>query len=244
MSSLVERMKIEASDIASTVLREVYKNPFWQHRYGERGRKFVEEDAYFHLQYLEQAYVANDAQIMASYARWLRTLLTSRGMTTRHLAENFRFVGIQLSARFGEEAAPLLALLDTAKLALLYDEQPARELQEHSVSIGEKTLEQLSFAHSAWAVRPMEAPGIGASELCADLLSYTADAVALSRPELYTTYVELLRALLESKGASAAELTELKKTLSSVVFSSRLSPAAKSACEQLFSRTSQQEQRV
>jgi hypothetical protein len=241
MSVLVEKLKSAAPEITASVVRQMYKNPFWEHRFGARGRKFTEEDGFYHLQYLEQAYVANDAQIISSYARWLRSVLTSRGMTTRHLAGNFQLIRNEVAARFAEDAAPLTALLEAAEQALLYEEQPARELQEHSIKIGERALSRLSATHSAWAVRPIETPGVGAVDLFADLLSYAADAIAMSRPEVFGSYVELLRSLVIAQGITDAELNELLGALLISARESTLSATAKDALEQMFPRTHTQE---
>ena len=89
---LREALKARARELSQQVLDRMYENPFWMERYGERGRRFANEDSLHHIDYLDQALAAGDAGVFTRYARWLRSVLVSRGMCTEHLAENFRLL--------------------------------------------------------------------------------------------------------------------------------------------------------
>jgi len=85
-------LKARASELSQRVLDRLYGNPFWMERYGERGRRFADEDSLYHIQYLDQALAAGEARVFERYAAWLRSILVSRGMCSEHLAENFRLL--------------------------------------------------------------------------------------------------------------------------------------------------------
>ena len=86
MSSLIERLEASAPELARRSIAEMYDNPFWQERFGSRGRENADRDGQYHVSYLIQALAARDASVLTNYARWLQTLLVSRGMSSRHIA--------------------------------------------------------------------------------------------------------------------------------------------------------------
>ncbi|MEY2933986.1 MAG: hypothetical protein RL033_4735, partial [Pseudomonadota bacterium] len=88
-AQLVRELETQAPALTARVVSEMYRDPFWSARFGERGRKFSEEDGQSHISHLVQALVARDPEVLSRYGRWLRSVLTTRGMCTRHLTENF-----------------------------------------------------------------------------------------------------------------------------------------------------------
>ena len=87
-SALRQELASRAVILSQRVLDHMYENPFWMERYGERGRRFANEDSLHHINYLDQALAGGDAAVFTRYAQWLRTVLVSRGMCSEHLAEN------------------------------------------------------------------------------------------------------------------------------------------------------------
>ena len=87
-AALIER----AAALSQSVLDRMYENPFWMERYGERGRRFANEDSLHHVSYLVAALASGDAAVFERYAQWLRSVLVSRGMCSEHLGENFRLL--------------------------------------------------------------------------------------------------------------------------------------------------------
>ena len=88
-AELVARLDASAERLTTRVLAEMYADPFWHARFGERADRYGRQDGRFHVDYVIQALQADDVGIIEHYARWLQQVLTSRGMCTRHLAENF-----------------------------------------------------------------------------------------------------------------------------------------------------------
>lgn len=60
MSELLERIERDGRALSQGVLDEMYKDPFWTERYGDRGRRHADEDGDFHLRYLSRAPTAGD----------------------------------------------------------------------------------------------------------------------------------------------------------------------------------------
>ena len=103
MSTLVERLQAKAPELGRRAIAEMYQNPFWQERFGAHGRENADKDGQFHLSYLIQALVASEAGVLTNYARWLQTLLVSRGMCTRHSADSAVSPSVRATAsRLGE----------------------------------------------------------------------------------------------------------------------------------------------
>src|SRR4028118_1776652 len=79
--------------LASEAFAGMYTNPFWDARFGERGRRHALEDQRHHLEHLVLALNVDHPELLTEYAKWLQVVLTSRGMCTRHLADNFILLG-------------------------------------------------------------------------------------------------------------------------------------------------------
>lgn len=161
LHAVADEVRVHARAIASRVTDDTLQDPFWTNRYGDRGRTRTEEDAAFHVEYFLQAFVARDAEIVRRYARWLQTLLTSRGMCTAHIDENFARVGAAVL-----HAVPRAHAIDgyvkAARAALLYASGAPREVQG-------------SVERADPSVR--------------EHLHYLADALALDEPEVFASHV-------------------------------------------------------
>jgi hypothetical protein len=96
---LVALLRTHAGRLNGRVVAEMYENPFWEDRFGARGRRFAKEDGESHVANLVVALEGRSPPMLASYARWLQRVLTTRGMCSRQLAENFQ----RLAAAIREE---------------------------------------------------------------------------------------------------------------------------------------------
>lgn len=180
---LVGRLAAAGPALTTRVLEEMYRDPFWDARFGARGRSFAEQDGQFHLSYLTAALTAGDPSVLTTYARWLQQVLTTRGMCTLHIRENFERLAAAITdaVEDGSEAAHYLG---QAIDALKYDAGPARELQELTLSFGEDR----------------------------HLLSYVADAVALGRADTFVRHVAWLASVGDAQPALTALRDTLKIT--------------------------------
>lgn len=98
-------------------------------RYGERGRRFADQDSLHHLRYLDQALAAGAPRIFEKYALWLRSVLVSRGMCSAHLADNFRLLAAAIRDDSISDAGPAILVLEAGAEVLRYEHGDAGRLQ-------------------------------------------------------------------------------------------------------------------
>lgn len=164
---LAARIREEGPRISARVMEEMWQDPFWEKRFGQRGRARAKEDAAFHVEYLAQAVEMSDVDVMKRYAFWLQTILTTRGMSTRHLDDNFARLAEAL-ARHLPETEAAVEYLEGARSALRHAEGPARELQDACDRLSPR--EEIRY-----------------------VLAHLADAIALGRPDVFAAHAKWLR---------------------------------------------------
>lgn len=167
-TALVERLRDARAELARGVVDTMYEDPFWMARYAARGREHSEADLERHVDYLAQALAAADEGILRAYARWLQTVLTTRGMCTAHLGESFARLAALVAVRIPDSALAGRYLAE-AQEALIYAAGSGRALQ---------------LASAAIAARSTQARGA-----MDHLISYMADAVVLDDASHLVAYV-------------------------------------------------------
>jgi len=107
-------------EAVAAVVRALYaRHPELTERFGERGARACREDIAHHLDYLEGALAVNDAALFSAYAVWLFSVLDSRGVPTRHLAESFELLeGFFTKHLPALDAARVAGMLAAAKIAM------------------------------------------------------------------------------------------------------------------------------
>lgn len=231
MDTLVQRLETQGLQISARVIAEMYENPFWNERFGERGRRHADQDGDYHLSYLIQALVAKDVAVITGYARWLQSVLTTRGMCTRHLADNFerleRAIGQEI-----EDAAPATEYLRQARAALHYDGGPGRELQDLADVVTDAAVDALYGRHPDWLARWGEAGQRSCREDIQCHLSYLSDALAQGRPALFVAYTAWIDDFLRRRDTPAEHLQETLRVLSQLLSQQApLSQDARTAAE-------------
>lgn len=222
---LAARIEAKAGELTARVVGEMYRDPFWIERFGERGRHHTEQDGKFHLSYLAEALTTEDAGIMDRYARWLRSVLVSRGMCTRHLAENFE----RLERAIADEVAdaePAVRLLQGAREALRYEGGPARELQDRAPELARKVSREVMRRHPDWRPEVAGRPTMIAESSIVDVLTYLADAHAADRVELFRRHVAWSAASHAQRIAPASQLEETLAEIGSAVAHDEAASAA------------------
>lgn len=192
---LSDHLADAAEDLATKVLAEQYADPFWLARYGEKAQRRGREDVLFHLKYIAQALEEDDPAVMASYARWLQSLLCARGMCTRHLAENFARLSRAIAELDGIDTNPAVDMLVAATEALRYSDAQARVAQDQAEGIVATVAEKLAADFPAVAERAASDVGF--------LVDYAADAIALGGPQTFEAHAEWLPGFLAEQGAPA-----------------------------------------
>lgn len=184
---LADRIEAQAADLARRSIDAMYADPFWDARFGARGRAFAQEDGVHHAEYLARALRTGDASPLLKYARWLQVVLVTRGMTSRHIADNFHRLADAIRAAGLPEAGAARTMLDHAVLALRHDGKTAAAVQDASRQIAEDAVVALRGVHLGEEM--IEAEWIEALEV---LVSYLADSMALDRPDLLADYARWL----------------------------------------------------
>jgi hypothetical protein len=180
LSRLVEA---RTDRLATASVEPLYRDPFWEARYGqERSRRFGDEDARFHVRYLVQALDERRPSVMEGYARWLRTLLVSRGMCTRHLDSHFAGLASALEAEGWGPGTPPHDYTLAAREALRYPEGPAHLLERDAPELARATAGRLTLY-----ILPEDRPRL--EEELQLHLSYLADALASGRHEVMGDHV-------------------------------------------------------
>lgn len=225
MNDLVQRLEQSANTLSARVVKEMYQDRFWMARFGERGLEHTQQDGRFHVSYLVQALIASDPGVLTRYARWLRSVLTTRGMCTRHLAENFERLARAIQEQVFDSASAV-EYLRAAGAALIDDAGPGRELQLASESIAARICARELDP-------PSSAGGAASRDARADLLhllSYLADALSLGRSEHFLAHVRWLDGFFEREGLSDGQLEAWLEALASCVSQDEsLSPGLRAA---------------
>jgi hypothetical protein len=93
----------ELQRIIDEVTEGIYRDyPSLLERFGEQGRQKCREDNEHHIKHLQTAITMDDHQFFIDYAHWLNGILTSRGMKTDHLVDNFERLHTAFKSTKGE----------------------------------------------------------------------------------------------------------------------------------------------
>lgn len=216
MNDLAERIRNEKARLAVGVVDEMYEDPFWMERFEKRGRRHSEEDLAFHVDYVVQALIARDPAVLERYARWLQTVLTTRGMCSVHLSDSFLRLGRVITASI-PDAEVAGKYLEVAADALRYEAGLARELQDASSRLAEMAVLRIASAPSNdgahWRARGREL----SLEDAGYHLAYLADALALDRPAVFVDYVRWIDGFLRRRDVPAQHLLSMLTILIHVV---------------------------
>jgi len=190
VGTLAERLRSMKGQLAIRVIDEMFDNdPFWIERFAARGRRHSEEDIGFHVDYVVQALIARDPGVLERYARWLQSVLTTRGMCSLHLDESYERLDRAIVDTVGSDFCT--TYLDAARKALFYDAGTlARAIQDAAPRL----IVVAQRAAPTSRLRDLE-----------HHVSYLADAVFLDRPALFESYVTFAKELFGRHREGGAE---------------------------------------
>jgi hypothetical protein len=215
--ALILDLQASGRRLSARVIDDMYADdPFWRERFGERGRRHAGEDGDFHIAHLVQALVARDPEVLVGYARWLQSVLTTRGMCSRHLDENFERLARALQLEI-PAAALAVEYLERARAGLRYPEGPGRELQDATPRLARATLEALSRGHPDWLARHGETERETRAADVSYHLSYLADAAALGRSELFASHAVWIGEFSKRRRVPAEQLVECLQLIAQLV---------------------------
>ncbi|MBZ4376007.1 hypothetical protein [Corallococcus sp. AS-1-6] len=207
MSHVSLQVEARTTPLASASVQALYEDPFWAARYGlPRARRFGDEDAVFHVRYLVQALDAERPAILEDYARWLRTLLVTRGMCSLHLDQHFEGLDRALQAEgFGPDSLPH-AYVQSARQALRYKDGPA-----HAVEADAAAIISAVVRRTEGPLPPGSRPRL--EQEVRLQLSYLADALALGRDDLWHAHLRWYEGFWPQRGLSPLNLAHLLDAL-------------------------------
>ena len=203
MSAILELIERDGRALSQKVLDEMYRDPFWTERYGDRGRHHADEDSDFHLRYLSRAIAAGDAGVLRRYAVWLRELLATRGMCTRHLDENFRLLAREIASQPWPDRERAVAFLAQARDALSYEAAEARELQQRTDELAEAIAREFTQRHPRGWKRD-ERGEHALRDDAANYVSYVSDSLAFGKADTLITHTQWLARHALARGVDAA----------------------------------------
>lgn len=172
--ALPERLLTVADALNAAAVADEHRDPFWADRYGERGHRFMVSDGVHHFNYLAEALRAGSNHVLEKYARWLRSVLVTRGMCSEHLADGFRIRARHITALGWPDAQPAVDALHAAAASLAYTDPPAAAL---ALGPGDPLPPACAVLTRHLAVDAVHHDA-------RHLLSYVADALVLARPDL------------------------------------------------------------
>lgn len=199
---LVALLRTHAGRLNGRVVAEMYENPFWEDRFGARGRRFAQEDGESHVAHLVLALEGHSPPMLASYARWLQRVLTTRGMCSRHLAENFQRLAAVIREERWDGGALAVEYVDGARNALRHESEPAR-----SVEGSEPALVGAAVDSGVAGRLPRR------EEDVRDLVSYAADALWNERPDLFAAHLDWYQCFLARRGVEPGALPRVLDVL-------------------------------
>ena len=187
--------------LVQAVFADLYRNPFWEDRYGETGRLNIPHDLDQHLDYLLTALRLRSPEYLTEYFRWVRHAVILRGMCTHHLTQVLASLSVNLATLLSEEDFQALTpFLEAARHSLEYSHFACRALSPHVDLISRQTA-QFAYPEEEQNAR---------RELCRRdvliYLSYLMDAVEKNNPEIFFGYLEWLKGFDRKYGISTREL--------------------------------------
>jgi hypothetical protein len=188
------------------VLADMYPNPFWDDRYGPRGRRLCQEDNHHHLNYLIAAIRTGASDAMTHYYKWLQTLLVSRGMSTYHIRQNMERMEARLRALLPEAWPAIEPYHHSGYRGLAYEQPACQALAAHAAQIAEATTARMYAANPVWE----QQFGARGRALCLEdnlyHLSYLQDTIGVDTPNHFRDYHDWLAGFLGRRGFDAEHL--------------------------------------
>lgn len=201
------------SEIIEGVLEEMYQNPFWDARYGERGRRLTRQDTNHHLNYLVSAVDLNNPPTLTSYFHWNQGLLPRHGMCTLHLRQTLDSLAHQL-ARWLPDAWPTIEpIFQASYQGLYYETAGCQALAQHQEAIARTAAARLAGLQPSAELSTFTPRQRASYQDYLYHLSYLADAVACDSPKIFTGYIAWLKTFFPTINLDPADLTEALRIL-------------------------------
>lgn len=213
VTDLATQLNERAADLASRVNDTLYRDPFWEARFGARGREFAQSDGVENIAYLARSVRYGSSAFLENHLLWLRTVLSTRGMCTMHIQVAFAVLRELLLDSGMEGIEQALDHLDAAVAALAYADGPPARIQKDAETLATSVAGNLLTQHPAFGD---QLPAPVQDTVRRDtlyILSYLSDSLALGRPDILRDHVSWLSSNVRVLGRPDGYIEELVRTL-------------------------------
>jgi hypothetical protein len=192
--------------LVDRVLADMYPNPFWDDRWGARGRALCQDDNHHHLNYLIAAIRTNSSDAITAYYKWLQILLVNRGLCTYHIRQNMERMEDHLRVLLPEVWPTIEPFHRAGYRGLVYEQPACQALAAQEAHIAEATTTRMFAANPFWE----QQFGPQGRALCGENnryhLSYLQDTIGVDAPKLFRSYLDWLSDFLGRRGLDAGHL--------------------------------------
>ncbi len=212
---LAANLLAHAEALAAYPIDDVCTGAFWEERFGERGRHYIKQDAMHHVTSLACALQFGVPSVMEQHARWLQSVLTVRGMCTRHIEEHFESLA-RATRNEIPDSRTAVDYLDAARAALIYEAVVPRTVQARFGEVVAQAADIVVEHNGPW-FRPSSQ--LDRPRLARDisyLLSYLIDALALSSADTFVSHARWMTGYYFRRGLPDQYLPAILDALAQV----------------------------
>lgn len=198
--------------IVERLVDEMYKNPFWEERYGKLGKAHARQDVNYHLDNLTVAIRVEMLSSPVNYYRYLRNILVHRGISTYHIRQTLDLLCSLLKGTLPDEWPEIEPYLKAGYEGLACEHPACLKLSNQREEIAQAVVQRLSA--------PPEEISTKTGWLQARFqeillhLSYLQDAVDKDSPEIFENHARWSSDYYPSKGVRLEIIFEEWKRLS------------------------------
>lgn len=210
MTRQIERVRQQVID---GLFEEMYQNPFWEARYGEKGKRNTRQDTNYHINQLVTTVAMDLPSLSVQYYHWLQGLLVYRGMCTLHIQDTIDCMARQFARLIPDAWPGIEPYLRAGEQGLVYEHPACAALATAETSIAQAAATRMFEASPAG--RPE-----GEATFAACLrdnryhISYLQDAVGYNLEGAFDKYIQFLTGFLPNFGVTLEELLANLKILS------------------------------
>jgi hypothetical protein len=139
--------------LVETAVTKLWANPFWQDRFGERGKRYFYEDSNYHIDALITVIQLDLPQFLTEHYTWLRGVLVHRGMCSRHLLQTLSTFDEQLAAQLPAIWGLIQPYAAAAYNGLVYADPVCQALAQAEERLALQVTHRLLQEGPEWAQR-------------------------------------------------------------------------------------------
>ena len=211
--TLCAAIEQQRAEMVRETVADLYRNPFWEARFAERGRQRADEDASHHLSHLITAIEVDSAATLKDYFSWLQSVLVTRGMCTRHLVDTADCMAQHLSRALGERWPEVESYYAAFYDGLTYQHPDCLALERVEMAVAEAVTRQM-YAQELRSQYGLVESGRARCRLDNLYhLSYLKDATAFASADIFLHYWQWITSYLAGHGVSGGAMAHTARLL-------------------------------